>query len=159
MLPLETSTSFNTFLLWNYSIWWYRRPLLNSKGVSHRVYRPSKAIDSFWYAQGSSSILNAKQGLFHKIQINILHLRLNFHLGQAMLPDNDIWCNTVLAVIEKYDPVKQYQHGSEVFGLFKWGRPRTFPQGPKTRRCRNPSRRSWAKAFWCSNPAHPSGTL
>ena len=31
-----------------------------------------------------------------------------------MLPDNDIWGNAILAVIEKYNPVNQCQHGSEV---------------------------------------------
>lgn len=36
-----------------------------------------------------------------------------------MLPDNDIWCNAVLAVIEKDDPMKQCQHESEAFGLLR----------------------------------------
>lgn len=31
-----------------------------------------------------------------------------------MLPDNDIWCDPILAVIEEYDPVKQCQHSPEI---------------------------------------------
>ena len=31
-------------------------------------------------------------------------LYLNLHLGQAMLPDDDIWRDTVLAVIEENNP-------------------------------------------------------
>lgn len=77
------------------------------------IYQAEKVIH-FDMPYKSFQSWKGKSGLLHKLQFGIQHLRLNFLFRQAMLPDNDIWCDPILAVIEEYDPVKQCQHSPEI---------------------------------------------
>ena len=47
-----------------------------------------------------------------------------------MLPDNDIWCHTVLAVVEEHNPVERRQHEFDIISPLEFRRSRTFLQDP-----------------------------
>lgn len=55
--------------------------------------------------------VKAEPGILHKLHFDIYPLYLDLHFRQAMLPDNDIRCDTILAVIEKDD------HSIRIHGL------------------------------------------
>ena len=74
-------------------------------------------------------ILKAEPSQLHKLLFEIYPLHLDFHFRQAMLPDNDIWCDAILAVVEEDDPVKQRQHRFEVGSPVYRGETTYIPSG------------------------------
>lgn len=103
--------------------------------------------------------VKAEPGILHKLHFDIYPLYLDLHFRQAMLPDNDIRCDTILAVIEKDDPVRtKVSTSRRSYAKHGKGGVHTFHPDPWTRQYRSRDRQSWAQCSSCSIPALPFGT-
>lgn len=91
----------------------YHRAQKHIISFIHLVALYFNIVDSIQISKIESDDASPYGGLHQRVKLlshnqhpQQLFLPLNLHLLETMLPDSDVWSNTVLTVVHENDPVK-----------------------------------------------------